>query len=322
MAQDSGRGCLKWGCMGCAALVLVPLLVVAGVVAIGLLGGAREPDPQELVRTHELPGVPSSELAPEALELDEGTDAAAPTPGPEGRLVLDVRLARLTLEPGPPGSELRLEADIDRNSVELDERLETGPDGSWTYRLTCRPVRGLLGRLTVGDDDLNPITLVVPRGQPLAVEGRVSTGESRLDLGGLWLTGVSLKATAGSHWIRFSTPVHEPMDELRVDGSAGEVRVLRVGNASPARTVVEHSAGALDVDLTGAWQRDARVEVAFKFGECRVTTPEDARVVVERAVVRMGEPDLRGLPEGGELPADAPVVTLDLEGTGGALRVR
>ena len=55
-------------------------------------------------------------------------------------------------------------------------------------------------------------------------------------------------------------------------------------------------------------------------GECRLWMPKTARVKIERASVGMGEKRIDRRDESG-LPADAPLLTLNVSGSMGELRI-
>ena len=105
------------------------------------------------------------------------------------------------------------------------------------------------------------------------------------------------------------------MESFRTQASMGNIEIRDLGDASPGSVEVDHSMGALFIDLKGAWQSDAEVDVDFSMGECRVWLPEDVKVDVERASVGLGETSLdrpRGDPS-----EDAPTLTLRLTGSMG-----
>jgi len=52
------------------------------------------------------------------------------------------------------------------------------------------------------------------------------------------------------------------METLRIIGDRGSLSVVGLGNASPRETVLYQQIGAVDLDLRGAWVRDAEVQVS------------------------------------------------------------
>lgn len=330
--RTGAAGCFKGGCLGC--LVVVGLMVVIPVVlmVVALALGPAEELPERTELTQELP--PLAGLPAEAPEPGAGAEAPPPGVGPEafdGRelptlplgqepieVVLDLSKGSFIIEPGPAGEPLRVEADYDAGSFELEERFD--PERG-RYELSFDSRGGWLSMMRRRDGPPGRVRLIVPRGYPLTVRGAITMGESRVDLGGLWLKSTDLRFGAGSHRLAFSEALAEPMERLRVNGSFGEVEIDSAGNASPREVEVDHSMGSLTLDLRGQWRGDSTVDVECGFGECSVRRPETARLVVEHARVALGDRWDRGSGRLSELPADAPTVRLSVSATAGELRI-
>ena len=154
MAEGRGRGCLKFGCFGCAALVLIPLVLVVALAGINWL--MREPagqveetfsHPEEPVLVD--PGAARRSAEEPARDpVPEGA-LGAPPRGGEGEIVFDVAYAELQVVPGTPGEPLRVEADYDRSKFRVRESHEERDDGSWTYHLEFGLERSLRGEVPV-----------------------------------------------------------------------------------------------------------------------------------------------------------------------------
>ncbi len=323
--KNSLAGCFKYGCFGCLALfaLLVGFLLLIGVIQATTNSG--DPDPVERQARHEMPGTPVSVLtdqpdAPEILPLPEGVKP--PTGAAPGRLILDLSMGDFTIQPGPPDEPLRVDADYDANSFELEEVFTQQDDGTWIYDVRFGGRGGFLGMLFRGggESGRNKVVITIPRGYPLEIAGSIGMGESETDLGGLWLKSVSLDYSAGDHFLEFREPLQEPMEEFVLDGSMGNLEVRDLGAASPGRVKIDHGMGELLVDLQGEWRQDASIDVSFSMGECRLWLPQNAHIDIARASVGMGEKriDYR---EREDLPEGAPTLTLDLSGSMGELRV-
>jgi hypothetical protein len=309
-------------------VILVPLMLVVILVAVRLVGESRGPEPVTSRSEHPLPTPPEQPPPLEAVPgpgepYDDGASPPelAPAAAP-GLVVLDIGMTELRVEPAPAGSPLQLLADYDQSAFELVEQFIDGDDGGWTYRVSFSGRGGWLGAVMRGVGAANDLRLSLPVDRPMRLEGSIGPGESRLDLGGLWLTDVDLSIRAGSHRVVFSEPLRRPLGSLAVRSSYGESRVMKVGNASPERAWFEHDAGELVVDLDGDWRADAAIDVDFSFGECRVLLPSTAAVELGRVSLSFGEKTLRGLPRREDLPPDAPTLVLSVSGTGGGLSIR
>ncbi len=322
-------GCLKYGCVGCLSVMALGVGGIFLVSAIHLTSDPEDPRPEQQQVERALP-VTSTVRSPatdqpqigEVLplpELDEFPDGE--NPPATGRVVLNLKMGDFIIRPGPADQPIRIDADYDAGSFELTEELTEGDDGGWTYEVGFGSKRGMFGLLLSGGrhDIDNRIEITIPRGHPIDLVGEVGMGELEADLGGLWVRRVDLELGMGDHFVEFRDPLPYPMDSFRAQASMGNIEIRDLGDASPGSVEVEQSMGSLFIDLKGAWQGDAEVDVEFSMGECRVWLPEDVHVDIERASVGLGETSLdrpRSDP-----PEDAPTLTLRLTGSMGEAEV-
>lgn len=327
MSEEGQRpGCFKFGCGGCLTLLalLLALLVIGGVLQA--VGNRADRTVEEIDRQVDLP-LDGEQLAFATRSRESGTVALPLSESAEsvlsqgvGEVRLDVSLTRLRIEPGPPGSQIRLEGDFEAARFELSETVQERDDGSWSYRLDFGPKRGFLGILMgAGNNPSNDLTLYIPRGVPLDLVGNIGIGESELELGGLFLRNVRLDVATGDHGVSFSEPLQHAMEDFRLDGATGVLKVGSLGNASPLTAKIDHSVGDVLVDLTGSWTGDASILVDSAVGQIRVTVPEGVHVDLDRAGSTIGDSRI-ALPEA-EVPADAPRLGLRAESAVGEVRV-
>jgi hypothetical protein len=104
-------------------------------------------------------------------------------------------------------------------------------------------------------------------------------------------------------------------------GSVGEIELAGLGNASPREVKISHSAGEVDLDLTGAWQRDAEIDVDLGFGECMLRLPSDVWIDLDSARMGVGEV-VRRDEQDADLPEDAPRLAIEVSGSVGELVVQ
>ena len=288
------RNCFLIGCVVLFALVTIPATVVWGLIAAGDVG--REPDPRQQVLDHQLP------------------------PG-AGVVELHVRMAELEVTPGPPGSPLRLDADWNAGAFRLDEGLEKEGAG-WRYHLRFGG-KGLALLRHHHHHQPNRLRLQIPVDHPLSIQGKVSMGESDIELGGLSLDRVSLQLSTGNHRLSFRDPTAHPLSLLEVEGSMGQVSLIGAGNASPRQVNVRHGMGELLVDLSGKWRADGDVDLHFSMGDSQVELPreDEAAAIVEKARVSLGDRSVYDTPVA-ELPAGLPRVRVRATGGMGELRIR
>lgn len=325
-----GSGCLRAGC-GCCGIVLAAIFGLLLIGGVGQLARSRSDRAVEQIdRVRDLP-VAADQLAlatrPResgvlALPLSTDQEAQTALAAGVGSLRLDLSVGEFRIEPGPVGSQIRIEGDFESDAFTLVEALDEQDDGSWSYSVRFAPKRGPLGLLFgAGNNPQNEITLIIPRGLPLDLVGDIGVGESDFELGGLFIRHVDLDFGAGDHTIRFSEPLEFAMEDFEVGGSIGALRVADLGNASPIRAEVEHRIGEAEIDLNGSWTGDAELVFDVGIGESRVRVPDDVHVDVERSGVGLGEEVVRPPKPADDLSDAAPRLKIRLSGGIGEVRI-
>jgi hypothetical protein len=298
----------------------VVVVVFAVLLVIGVLTGRGEERFEDLEQSYAIPDgaslsapVPSRPPGAAAgAAIDHEIEVAEP-----GRVVLDLHRGNFEVRPGPAGEPVRLEGRYDAGHYVLTESYEPYGEAGWTYRVSFDRKGFGIRPFVEQEGRENRLRVVVPRGAPIVLEGRVGTGTSELELGGLWLIEIDLDIGVGEHAVSFGEPLPVPVGRLRLDGSIGVLDLDRVGNASPREVSVRHSIGEVGVDLGGAWRRDAEVLVSCGIGECGVRVPRGVNVELERASVMLGEASRAydGRDRGG------PTLKLSVSGRIGEVRV-
>lgn len=315
---------IKWlrrGCLGCLAFVGLGVMVVILLLMLPLF--LKRPDAIPVSEEHvpELPPAPAPPppVPPDSPSPEKVTLPVEAFPGAEEalRLALDLSAGNFRIEPGPPGEPLKVEADYDSGRFKLEQRYDE-EDNTYHVRFGLRG--GIFGYFRGSvEEGASKIRILVPPDRPVALTGKVGVGESRFELGGLWITDIKLDMGVGDHELAVSEPLRAPLKRIEIDASIGETDLRWLGNASPARIELSQSVGEMSVDLRGAWQRDASVEVDVGIGECRVRVPRDVHVQVDRSGVGIGE--MRGLRRRDPAPEGAPTLRLRLSGSIGEIRL-
>jgi hypothetical protein len=229
--------------------------------------------------------------APGGSTPGDPTQAPPTIPTAAGTVELDFIVGAYDIEPGRPGEGIRVEAEYDTNSYELIQEHEVAEDGTWIHRISFREttlirdngLRALLGGAYPS------IRVYLPPDVPLALEGRFAMGGYDLELGGLWLTQVSLWAEKGGLDIEFDHPTVEPLQRLFIRAKQGGLSVGRIGNASPREVEINHRMGGMDVDLRGNWLCDSDVRVSNMMGGGKISVPDNVRVEWTGDVTAPGE---------------------------------
>jgi hypothetical protein len=271
MPESGGRGCLKYGCFGCLAVVGLGVLIVACLAGIAALQ-LRSEQSAERVLTPELSGV---ERPPDGQEAE---DPAQPAPL---RVSLDLSNAEFEVEPAGPGLPLSVEASYDPASYELEEQAGTEPSGGPSYRLTFRRsgsgVLSLFKHLLGGTQPR--VRVLLPVDRPVALEVDLHQGAMSAELGGLWLVWADLGLDKGGMQVGFGEPLRVPMERLVLEGVMGGMNVEGVGHASPRQMRVDFRMGGLMLDLQGPWAQDSAIELRSSMGGGVVELPDDVTIV-------------------------------------------
>jgi hypothetical protein len=324
MSKSKVKGCFKYSCFGCTAIIALSVGITLLIAAIQLTSD-QTPKVATTATAHELPKLADAVFpGADQTEFPDVELEQFPTVPPEmaaGTLILDLTMGDFNIRPGPAGQPIRVEADYDANSFHLTESFTSEDDGAWTYDVNFSGKGGLLGMLFRGGGNVhNNVDIIIPRGHPIRIVGKISKGESEIDLGGLWVEEVDLEAGMGDHFIEFSEPTPFPMRSFNVESSMGSVEIRSLGEASPAEVHVEHSMGEMLLDLDGAWRNDSDVRVKFGMGECRIWVPQDVHADIDRVAVALGERRVETRDES-NLPADAPTLTINASGSMGEVRI-
>jgi hypothetical protein len=320
--KEAGRrgGCFRYGCFGCLALLVLLLVGTLTIVAIGWMLGVPEQQVERPQLTRELPA-PDPGDASGDLSASEPTGELVPRDQTAGRVILDLNEGSFRITPAAPGEPARVDGRYDAGIYELTESLEWSEGEGWIYRVSFdRRVSWVRALFDETEQDAR-INISLPRGTPFTLEGSVGVGESVLDLSGLQVREVDLDLGTGSHTLAFDEPAPLPMEAFRLGAEIGELRVNGLGNASPEIVRVSHRIGEVDIDLKGAWLRDADVDVSCGIGLCLIRVPQNVGLEVLSADITLGEVTGAGLggqrtPEEGE-----PVLRLDLSGKIGEVMV-
>ena len=274
MGRESSSSWPKYGCLTTLALGVIALVVLGMAAGIAL-------------RQNRSAAFERQTVAHEIEETEAAGDLSASV-----RLNLEIHTAGVSIRPIGAGESIRIEADYDprlhvlRQSSRRDGRIdvvtvELRPLGSKLMALLRAKVGGRLAMLRIA----------LPRDVPLEIEGSVDRGLAVMELGGLYLTSTRLEVEDGSVKLSFAEPLPTPMDKLRIIGNRGSLSVAGLGNASPRESVLLQHIGAVDLDLRGAWSRDAKVRVIAGAAGGSLWLPDNVNVtgLDERRGIRVEE---------------------------------
>jgi hypothetical protein len=188
---------------------------------------------------------------------------------------LDFAAGGLRLMPGAPGTLYRLEARYDTerfipvSAYEAREaRLTLGlrSAGSPGIRVTSR--KHLEQQATVW---LSPEV-------EYALELTLGAAESRIDLGGLRLRDLMLRAGGSRTRLIFSRPGVGACREAVLEAGAGELVVDRFGNSGCRRLRLNGGVGVVSLDFGGQLQGELTADLTMTMGELTLRLPRGAGV--------------------------------------------
>jgi hypothetical protein len=115
----------------------------------------------------------------------------------------------------------------------------------------------------------------------LAINAGAYQGD--FDLGGLSLKSLKVSDGAADVRLKFSKPNLVPMESLRYQTGASNVRLTGLANANFASMVFRSGAGDYTLDFSGQLQRDADVAIESGISQVTIVVPEgvSARVIFE-----------------------------------------
>ena len=321
MAQRSGWDWKKilLVVVGAAAVVVVSL---AALAAAGLVWAAS---------TAERLGEPAPEPVTRSVATQDAAAVAAAAGDSDRPLRVEIELeeGEFEIRPGAAGSGVQVDGTYAKAYYELtEEHTPAGEPGGPAAVIRLRPAHSffvrLIGSALGGHDGAhNALTVTIPKDVPIALTLKLRTGETRTDLGGLTLTDLDAELAMGEHRLDFSEPLAGRPHSVRVDGGMGEVRLERIGNASPRELEVSGRMGSLTVDLGGDWPGGAVADLTLdnSMGELRLNVPDTVRIASDSDVSNiLGATG--GIPAVDEANSETPLLRLHLTNSMGETRIR
>lgn len=204
----------------------------------------------------------------------------------------------LTLQPARSGDlyDAHFRYDASRFSP-LREFDRSG--GSVQVRLGVTSLHGKNGKdihldwndITSGDFDMDSgskagsLVVGVSRQVPTDLQVKVGAAKSRMSLGGLPLTGLSIETGASETRLDFAEPNPSTMDEFRVKAGAASLEARHLGNARFRHFRVEGGVGDVSLDFGGDWTTNATGSIHVGLGSLSLHFPSDLGVKIDKSTV-------------------------------------
>ncbi len=113
---------------------------------------------------------------------------------------------------------------------------------------------------------------------PLSLEANLGASEAHLDLGGLAIVELSIRAGASRSTIDVTRPSETRCERARFISGASEMHVRRLANLGCREIGIEGGAGSTTIDFSGTWTTDARVTATQTVGTLTLRIPRSIGV--------------------------------------------
>ncbi|HET9064596.1 MAG TPA: hypothetical protein VFN22_02085 [Gemmatimonadales bacterium] len=115
-------------------------------------------------------------------------------------------------------------------------------------------------------------------GVPLNLEANLGASEAHLDLGGLAVHDVTVRAGASRSAIDVTKPSGVRCERARFISGASELQVRQLANLGCREVRIEGGAGSTTIDFSGAWSADTRVTATLTVGTLTLRIPRSVGV--------------------------------------------
>ena len=215
-----------------------------------------------------------------------------PTAGPE--MVDQISV------PAPSAGAARLTISFGAGELKLAPGATNLVDGTATYNLKeLKPQIAAEGdNIEIKQGDL--LRLVEPRGikstwdfklgsRPMDLSINAGAYEGEFELGGLSLTGLTVKDGAAAVDLSFAQPNPSAMTVLRYETGASKVTMTGLANANFSTMMVNSGAGDYKFDFSGDLRRDATISISTGLSSLTLVIPQGvpANVTAETGIANI-----------------------------------
>jgi hypothetical protein len=213
------------------------------------------------------------------LEPEENT-LVQKTGATEGKVILSLSSAAVTVKTAPPGGPIRVVSNFDPDVFSLEQGYTEDVGGGWVYRLDFHERRTLhIAVVSIWAGKRSPEVLVeLPRDLLFSLEAEMRGGYLMADLADMSLSTVDLELDRGVLGLAVSEPLAAPLERLSITSGKGTAFLKSLGNASPRELTVHHGIGAASIDLGGMWRQNAEVDLLMTLAKAEVLLPSEATV--------------------------------------------
>jgi hypothetical protein len=206
-----------------------------------------------------------------------------PTAGPE-------TVDKISI-PVPAAGAVRLTISFGAGELKLAPGASNLVDGTATYNVENLKPEIITNGANVEIKQGDLLTLVEPRGvksiwdfklgsSPLDLSINAGAYKGDFELGGLSLTGLTVKDGAATVDLSFSEPNAAAMTVFRYETGASKVDLTGLANANFSTMMFNSGAGDYKLDFSGDLQRDATITISTGLSNLRLVVPEGVSATV------------------------------------------
>jgi hypothetical protein len=214
--------------------------------------------------------------SPSAAQVMRDYEAARPVRGErQVQVNLEFAAGGLRLMPGPAGTLYRLESRYDTERFAPVSTYDSR-EGRLTLGLRSTGAPGI--RVTSRKQLDQHATIWLSPEVELGLDLTLGAAESRIDLGGLRLRSLVLRAGGSRTRLVFSRPGIGTCREAVLEAGAGELVVDRFANAGCRRLRLNGGVGLVSIDFGGQQSDPIAAELGMTMGELTLRLPKGAGV--------------------------------------------
>jgi hypothetical protein len=135
----------------------------------------------------------------------------------------------------------------------------------------------------LNEGEFGELRLGLSREVPTHLTLEVGAAESRLELGGIPLTGVVFRTGASSSELRFDAPNPTRIGSLELAAGAAAFEAAGLGNARFDHLEFDGAVGDVTLDFTGEWNGDAEADIAVGLGSLQLVIPREIGVRMKKS---------------------------------------
>jgi hypothetical protein len=186
--------------------------------------------------------------------------------------------------PVPAGGEARLTLSFGAGELKLAPGAANLVEGTASYNLDDLKPQVISDGANVEIKQEDLLRLVEPRGvksvwdfklgaSPMDLSINAGAYQGDFELGGLSLTGLTVKDGAASVDLSFSKPNLVAMTVLRYETGASQVELSGLANANFSTMLMSSGAGDYTLDFTGDLKRDATITISTGLSNIKLIVP-------------------------------------------------